>query len=104
MTTLKEKMAAAMAKAFTPELLGEEIEYSGVPVDGIFRLTAAPKGSSAGSKSVGELQVQVAEVPTWAVDDLVVIDGKNWRVKSAMEGSTSYKHVLQVESDRRMRP
>jgi len=102
--TPRDQIAAAVASAFSPDLFGQEVEYNSVPVNAIFNLSATPQNVPHGSKAVAELQVMVVDVPTWAVDDLVYIDGQNWRVKSAGQGSTWYKHVLQIERDRRLKP
>ena len=104
--TLRELVTSSLSTVdpFSPENLGESLLYNGVEVHAIFTPLVDPQTSRGGSASTATLQLQVSEVPTWAVGDEVVQDGATWKVKREGPGGTWYKHVLQIERDRRMKP
>ena len=102
--TLRSQITAAVELAFDPDYLGEEVEYNGVLVDGIFRKPIDPHNRKGGTSATATLQVKVSEVPSWAVNDEVLVAGQLWKVKREDQGSTWYKHVLHLERDRRMKP
>lgn len=104
--TIRDQIAGAVVQAFDSDRLGEEVLYNSVPVQAIFRKKTDPTSGRAGSAAVGVLQVMVADVPTWAVNDQVqvFVGGvyQLWKVKGEVETSTWYKHVLRCERDRRI--
>ncbi|MGB3212449.1 MAG: hypothetical protein WBB19_17245 [Desulforhopalus sp.] len=102
--SIRDQITAAVDQAFGPDFLGEAIEYNGQPVDGIFRMSTEPRNNRGGSSATAVLQVKVSQVPAWSVNDPVLVDGVTWKVKSEGPGSTWYKHVLQLETNRRLKP
>lgn len=102
--TLRSQIAAAVDLAFATDYFGETVVYNGVPLDAIFRPLDDPKDGRSGASAFAELQVRVADVSAWSVNDQVEIGSDTWSVKKSREGSTWYKHVLLVERDRRLKP
>ena len=107
MTTLREKMAPGLAKAFSPEMYGQLVSYEGADINAIFSVEDNPSSTRQGSSAKGCLQVMMADIATWSPNDEVVIDGLTWAVKKEGHidghGSDWFKHVLHIERDRRMR-
>jgi hypothetical protein len=102
--SLREDITAAAALAFDSEKLGEEVLYNGVPVQAIFDHGIDPKVGRSGSRATAAIHLQKSEVPSWQINDEIIVDGDTWKVKSQGEDSTWYKWVLQLERDRRMKP
>jgi hypothetical protein len=106
--TIRDQIGAAITQAFGSDYLGQEVEYNGVPVQAIFHEGEDPDSTKSGSSAKAVLSVRVLDVSTWSVNDLVSVDGELWKVKRAsarqFNTSTWYKHVLELERDRRMRP
>jgi len=94
-----------------PDYSGAAITYNGVAAVGILRVDAAPEFNRSGSRISAELQILVADLASWALDDVVIITtesdpyaGLVWKVKRALDGSSPLKWRLHLESDRRVAP
>ena len=109
MSTLREQQAPHLAAAFSPEQFGQVVTYNGQDINAIFKSGSNPDFSHSGSRvsasaNTGRLQVMKSDVATWEYNDEVMIQGQTWRVKRQLDGSTWFKHVLQIETDRRKKP
>jgi len=102
--SLRAHIADAVSLAFASDQLGEEVLYNGVPVQAIFDHGLDPKTGRSGSRATAAIHLQKSEVPSWKINDEIVVGDDSWRVKAQGEDSTWYKWVLQVERDRRMQP
>jgi hypothetical protein len=102
--SIEDQLRSALSPFFGAEWFGRQVIYNGSAVSAIFRPTANPDKARAGSAATAELQISTAALPTWAVNDVVDVDGEAWQVKRAAAGSTQLKHVLELERDRRLKP
>ncbi len=102
--SIEEQLRSALSPFFGAEWFGRQVIYNGLTVSAIFRPTANPDKARAGSAATAELQIDTEVLPTWAVNDVVDVDGEVWQVKRAATGSSPIKYVLELERDRRLKP
>ncbi|SDO95723.1 head-tail joining protein [Desulforhopalus singaporensis] len=104
MTSFRDLQLSVLVDAFSPEKFGQVVNYNGTDLNAIFRSQGKDRDNRNGSADVGKLQVMKSDIPEWNYGDEVLVDGRWWKVKKEVEGSTWFKWMLHVERDVRHKP